>query len=217
MRTGRVQTTVAYGIWGGSMNSATNMNVMWQGEHASTASIGWCVQVGVFLATAMWTDCGTQWVAEHGDDKEFEDWYYSVEPVYPAETPMEFDISIGDQLEYARLTADAVAADQVENARFLGPECGGHDLGTLLMNFLEYFTAEFDSQQHVLLFAERCRGSLDEVKDSYTIQGLEAYGVGHISGIMVADPQVVHAQNSQQVCTGTCLPDRICAGLPCCL
>ena len=67
----------------------------------------------------------TQWKSQElGDDQMFIEWYEKVEPKYPAEAPMACDITIGDQLEFARLTADAVKADQVDNARFLRPDVG---------------------------------------------------------------------------------------------
>ena len=162
------------------------------------------------MAERMYEEFRKQWESQGlGEKKMFEKWYADVEPKYPAEAPMTCDITIGDQLEFARLTANAVKEDQVDNARFLRPDEGsGQDLRDVLRSFLACYTqggvveeGEYGFNRHddVLVFEQRCIAPLQNVEKCYERVIIPENGVnpeGEMIGIRVADPQVVRCEES---------------------
>jgi hypothetical protein len=165
-----------------------------------------CVQVGVHVALEMYEQLQAQWKSTHDDSVEgFQEWFDAVEPQYPEDEPMLYGITIGDQLEYARMTADAVDADQVDNAKYLQTQGGSHDeqhvkqdLGQLLQRFLLRFNPRFfDHSTQVISFSSRMCVSLEEFNES---RDLPVKYSG--TGIMVEDPQSKVCQD--EACLSSC-------------
>lgn len=166
------------------------------------------MQVGAYLAEAAYNQSQRMWKSKFSDTEDstaFDDWYSRVEPEYPnfdpvpcaeghpLHEPVSCDIPIADQLEYARLTAELVDNDMVENAKYLHPARDeGHDLEHLLLGFLRRYTPghteAFDPAKQVVCFRHRSFATL-EAFNAFRGCGQPEH-VYSGTGIMVQDPQV---------------------------